>query len=125
MKRRRGEGAGGNEKREKKRRESREVFFFRAEDGIRDYDVTGVQTCALPISYVGKGGYSNWELSTDRANASRRALTELGLPASRIVRVTGMAATEPLMPEDPTNPQNRRISVLILREGIAPVIKAP
>ena len=77
------------------------------------------------VPYHGTGGYSNWELSTDRANASRRALTEAGLPASRIVRVTGMAATEPLLPEDPTNPQNRRISVLILREGIAPVMKAP
>jgi chemotaxis protein MotB len=77
------------------------------------------------VPYHGTGGYSNWELSTDRANASRRALTEAGLPASRIVRDTGMAATEPLLPEDPTNPQNRRISVLILREGIAPVMKAP
>ena len=74
------------------------------------------------VPYHGKGGYSNWELSTDRANASRRALTEAGLPASRIVRVTGMAATEPLLPEDPTNPKNRRISILILREGISPVM---
>ena len=70
----------------------------------------------------GDNGYSNWELSTDRANASRRALIESGLPASRIVRVVGMADKEPLVPEDPTSPQNRRISLLILREGITPVM---
>src|SRR3546814_12790758 len=46
-------------------------------------------------------GYSNWELSADRANASRRALVELGLPAERIVRVGGRAEIEPLVPEDP------------------------
>jgi chemotaxis protein MotB len=72
------------------------------------------------VPYHGDNGYSNWELSTDRANASRRALMEAGLPASRIVRVVGMADTEPLIPEDPTSPQNRRISVLILRDSIAP-----
>ena len=72
------------------------------------------------VPYHGDDGYSNWELSTDRANASRRALTEAGLPASRIVRVVGMADTEPLIPEDPNSPQNRRISILILRGSTAP-----
>ena len=72
------------------------------------------------VPYHGDNGYSNWELSTDRANASRRALTEAGLPASRIIRVVGMADMEPLVPEDPTSPQNRRISVLILRDSITP-----
>ncbi len=72
------------------------------------------------VPYVGDNGYGNWELSTDRANASRRALMDAGLPGSRIVRVVGMADTEPLIPEDPTSPQNRRISVLILRDSIAP-----
>lgn len=70
--------------------------------------------------YQGDNGYSNWELSTDRANASRRALMEAGFPASRIVRVSGMADTEPLLPEDPAAPQNRRISILILRESVTP-----
>ena len=61
-------------------------------------------------------GYSNWELSTDRANASRRALIEAGLTASRIESVAGRADQEPLIPEDPTSPQNRRISIILLRE---------
>ena len=72
------------------------------------------------VPYHGDNGYSNWELSTDRANASRRALIELGLPGSRIIRVVGMADIEPLVPEDPESPQNRRISVLILRDTLAP-----
>ena len=62
-------------------------------------------------------GYSNWELSTDRANASRRALLELGLPMERIEYVAGRAAQEPLLPDDPTNPRNRRISIILLREA--------
>jgi chemotaxis protein MotB len=61
-------------------------------------------------------GYGNWELSTDRANASRRALMEAGLQAERISFVTGKAATEPLIVEDPTLPANRRISIVLLRE---------
>ena len=70
------------------------------------------------VPYRGDNGYSNWELSTDRANASRRALVEAGLPASRIVRVVGMADTEPLIPEDPESAKNRRISILILRDSV-------
>ena len=76
------------------------------------------QTDSVP--YQGDNGYSNWELSSERANASRRALMEAGFPASRVVRVTGMADTEPLLPEDPAAPQNRRISILILRESVTP-----
>ena len=62
------------------------------------------------------GGYSNWELSSDRANASRRALIESGLDPARIERVTGLADTDPLITDDPSNPGNRRISIILLRE---------
>ncbi len=65
--------------------------------------------------YVSKRGYSNWELSADRANASRRALLELGVPEDRISRIVGKAATDPLLPDDPTNPRNRRLSLVLLR----------
>ncbi|MFN4090316.1 MAG: flagellar motor protein MotB [Alphaproteobacteria bacterium] len=61
-------------------------------------------------------GYSNWELSADRANASRRALVELGLPTARIARVGGLADTDPLVPEDPLSARNRRISITLLRQ---------
>lgn len=66
--------------------------------------------------FRGTGGYGNWELSADRANASRRALIEAGLAPPRIKQVVGKAETEPLISSDPQNPANRRISVVVLRE---------
>lgn len=64
--------------------------------------------------------YSAWELSADRANAARRILARTGVSDDRISEVVGKAATEPLFPTDPTRPENRRITILVLRE--APVI---
>lgn len=61
--------------------------------------------------------YSNWELSADRANASRREILADGLPAERIFRVVGMADQEPLDKTDASAPQNRRISIVLLHEG--------
>ncbi|MDJ0951276.1 MAG: flagellar motor protein MotB [Alphaproteobacteria bacterium] len=61
-------------------------------------------------------GYGNWELSSDRANAARRTLEEFGLAGSRIARVVGKADQEPLLPEDPTNHRNRRISIVVLNQ---------
>lgn len=66
--------------------------------------------------FRGDDGYTNWELSTDRANASRRALISEGLAPDRVVSVVGRAAQDPLIVEDPTSPQNRRISIILLRE---------
>ena len=70
--------------------------------------------------YANANGYDNWDLSTDRANASRRALIEAGLAGERIVNLTGKAETEPLLKDEPTSPQNRRISIVLLREKKAP-----
>jgi chemotaxis protein MotB len=66
--------------------------------------------------------YGNWELSTDRANASRRALVEAGVTPARIRLVTGNADQQPLLPKDPTNPSNRRISIVLLRDQ--PMVEA-
>lgn len=60
-------------------------------------------------------GYSNWELSADRANSARRWLEQIDVPESRIDRVVGKAATEPLVPDNPTHPSNRRLSIIMLR----------
>lgn len=60
--------------------------------------------------------YTNWELSSDRANASRRALIDSGLDPDRIKRVSGKADKDPMIEDDPTNPGNRRISIILLRE---------
>jgi chemotaxis protein MotB len=65
-------------------------------------------------------GQTNWELSADRANATRRVLTESGLPDARIRSVTGVADREPLLPADPRAAANRRIGILIQREHPAP-----
>ena len=65
-------------------------------------------------------GYTNWELSSDRAMASRRVLVGAGVPESRVASVTGMADQEPLFSENPFLPNNRRISIVLLRE--APVL---
>ncbi len=67
--------------------------------------------------YINDRGYSNWELSTDRANSSRRALIKAGLPTDRIASVVGLADTEHLDEDDPLSPRNRRISIILLREN--------
>ncbi len=67
------------------------------------------------VKFVSNSGYSNWELSADRANASRRQLLHNGVPYERISRVVGKADTEPLLKNDPKNQKNRRISIILLR----------
>ncbi len=70
-------------------------------------------TDAQPFS-GGERGYSNWELSADRANASRRELIAGGLPDDRILRVQGLASSQPFVAGDPAAPSNRRISIIVM-----------
>lgn len=60
-------------------------------------------------------GYTNWELSADRANAARRVLETQCVKPSQIRRIVGFADTEPMVPDDPFSPANRRISITVLR----------
>ncbi|AEB86528.1 flagellar motor protein MotB [Alicycliphilus denitrificans] len=62
----------------------------------------------------GDRGYSNWELSADRANASRRELVAAGMPDARLGRVVGLAASDLLEPDNPRAPVNRRITITVL-----------
>ena len=62
----------------------------------------------------GDRGYSNWELSADRANASRRELMAGGLPEDRTLRIQGLAASVPFDRQDPASPANRRISIIVM-----------
>ena len=64
---------------------------------------------------VSNPAYTNWELSSDRANAARRALVATSVEPERIAKVMGMADRELLLPNDPSNPRNRRITLLLLR----------
>ena len=62
------------------------------------------------------GDRSNWDLSADRANATRRLLTDAGLPEARIRAVAGHADREPLIATDPLAAANRRVAILVLRD---------
>ncbi len=70
------------------------------------------------VKYSVGATYTNWELSADRANASRRVMLESKLPADRLNNVMGKADTEPLIAEDPSDPRNRRISIILLKEEL-------
>lgn len=72
-------------------------------------------TDATPYS-GGEAGYSNWELSADRANASRRALVAGGVGEGKIMHVVGLASAVLFDPENPTNPVNRRISIIVMNK---------
>ncbi|WP_082081869.1 flagellar motor protein MotB [Methylocucumis oryzae] len=63
-----------------------------------------------------KAAYSNWELSSDRANAARRELVIGGLNDEKILRITGLSSSIPLNSEDPLDPINRRISIVIMNK---------
>ena len=65
--------------------------------------------------FISNTGYSNWELSADRANAARRELVHFQVPFERVSRVVGKAATEPFVPDDPNDAKNRRLSIVMLR----------
>lgn len=63
---------------------------------------------------AGPAGYSNWELSADRANASRRELVAGHLGDAQVLRIQGLAASVPYDRADPLNPINRRISIIVM-----------
>jgi chemotaxis protein MotB len=67
--------------------------------------------------FTGPNGTTNWELSAARANVARAIITGAGLDADRIYEVAGKAGSEPMLPEDPLASQNRRISIVLLREA--------
>lgn len=70
------------------------------------------------VPYGPGATYTNWELSSDRANASRRVMLEADFPPQRLNNVMGKADTELLVPENPADARNRRITIILLREEI-------
>ncbi|MGC1459892.1 MAG: flagellar motor protein MotB, partial [Steroidobacteraceae bacterium] len=74
--------------------------------------------------YPGGVGYTNWELSADRANAARRALGSGGLNEAKIARVVGLASSVLFDKDDPQNAINRRISIIVMtKEAEATALK--
>jgi chemotaxis protein MotB len=68
----------------------------------------------------GKKQQSDWQLSSGRADASRQIMQDSGIDPDRVYQVSGKAASDPLFPDDPSLPGNRRIAIVLLRE--APVL---
>jgi len=109
-------------------RESSARFYEYAERLVRELGgiVAGLSNRVAIIGHTDAGNFSagadlsNWELSSQRANATRRVLSGSGVSGDRFAEVTGKAATEPLYPTAPQRAENRRIAILVLRE--APVI---
>ena len=70
----------------------------------------------------GERGYSNWELSTDRANASRQELLAGGMREDKVMRVVGLSSAVLFDRENPFNPVNRRISIIVMKKKIEEII---
>ncbi len=81
--------------------------------GIENKIVVSGHTDAHPFN---TRNYTNWELSTDRANAVRRVMIGKGIKPERFESVMGKEATDPINKENPFAPENRRISITVLRD---------
>ena len=86
-------------------------------------DITG-HTDASTLRSLGGKNYDNWDLSADRANASRKVMVQAGLTPNRLERVSGRAASDLLFPDKPLDPGNRRISITLQRENTQKGAKA-
>lgn len=84
----------------------------------------GGHTDSTPFA-GGYRGYSNWELSNDRANASRRELVAGGFDSGKLLRVSGFADRVPLPDHDPRDSANRRIELLVLFPEVSEQIRTP
>lgn len=74
-------------------------------------------TDANPYNNPDELEYTNWELSSQRANAARRALIKAGMKDDKVMTVTGFASTVLLDKTNPYNPENRRISIIVMKKG--------
>jgi len=72
------------------------------------------------VPYAREGPYTNWELSTDRANAARRVLVQTGVKAAQLEGVRGYADTRLRLPDQATDAGNRRISIVVRRDDRLP-----
>ncbi len=84
-------------------------------NGVPNHIVVQGHTDAVQYA-GGDKGYSNWELSADRANASRCELVAGGMDEAKVLRVLGLASTQNLNKRDPMDPENRRISIIVFNK---------
>ena len=113
--------------------EQNRPMFDISSDRLRDYTVELLRSIGLALNNVdnrvsisghtdsaryagGERGFSNWELSANRANAARRELVGGGLLPDKVVRVVGLSDIIPLDADNLLNPINRRISIIVLNK---------
>ncbi len=106
--------ANGSAQMTSRARELMSVVAQAVQEMPNNVSISG-HTDATPFAGA-RRGYGNWELSADRALASRRQLIADGVDPKRITHVVGKADTDPLVPETPTAASNRRISITVLRD---------
>lgn len=80
-------------------------------------------TDATPYA-SGAAGYSNWELSADRANASRREMMAAGMKESKVLRVVGLASSVPMKADDEYASVNRRIAIVVMNKRAEDAVRA-
>ena len=100
------------------------VLDFYPRFGFRRLAQTGFIGHTDVRPYPSNNGYTNWELSADRANAARRALVAGGLPDEKISRVVGLSSSVLFNKAEPQSPINRRISIVVMtRQAEAAALK--
>ncbi len=77
------------------------------------------------VSYGAGAKYTNWELSADRANATRQVLMDASIPEDKVFNVQGKADTDHLFPNDPKDARNRRVSIILLNEDFTDIPSPP
>jgi chemotaxis protein MotB len=75
--------------------------------------------------YLSSNGYSNWELSSDRANAARKLIQQSGVRLDQVADVRGFADQRLRKPEDPFSPSNRRVSIVVKYLAPGDSVQAP
>ena len=97
------------------------------EEGVAILTAISSEIAKLPYQVVVEGhtdnrtfgegsDYTNWELSADRANTARRVMLAAGMAQERIKEIRGFAANQPRFTDDPSNPANRRVAIIVLNE---------
>jgi chemotaxis protein MotB len=101
-----------------------------SKDGMGILSAISAEIAALPFQVVIEGHtdsrkypagaeYTNWELSADRANTARRVMLDAGMTQDRIKEIRGFAANQPRIKDNPGDPANRRIAIIVLNEYAA------
>ncbi len=94
--------------------EAKKVLLVVAENIKNNTQKLEIEGHTDALGYSNNQKFGNWELSTARASAARVELEKSGLSSAMLSRVSGYAATEPIIKEDPFDPRNRRISLRLL-----------